>query len=89
MARWINQLNLSHKLTVFMMLSSVSALVLSTAAMIATEIRAIRQLKIKELETIAINMANNGREAFAMKEVEGFESATQKLAESILHSSHR
>ncbi len=90
MGRWFNQLNLSQKLTLFMMLTSISALFISSAAIIAFEIRAIQGLTIKELETQAINMAENGSASLLMAELGGFElDSSDSKAKAYLDSSDR
>ena len=89
MGRWFNQLNLSQKLTLFMMLTSISALLISSAAILAFEIRAIQGLTIKELETQAINMAENGSASLLMAELGGFQLDSHSKAEANLESSDR
>ena len=69
MGKWFQQLNLSQKLTLFMMLTSITALVLASSAILITEIQTIRALTDRELLTIAQNMAANGSDPLQMAEI--------------------
>jgi signal transduction histidine kinase/CheY-like chemotaxis protein len=90
MGRWFNQLNLSQKLTFFMMLTSISALFLSSAAIFVFEIRAFTRMTLQELETLAIAMADNGREPLAMAQLIDFQMVSAKsLAKTNLNSEDR
>ncbi len=53
-----------------MMLTSISALLLSSAAIVVYEIRTIQNLTLKELETLATTLAENGRESLTMGQLE-------------------
>ncbi len=90
MKGWFNQLNLSQKLTLFMMLTSITALFISSALIIAFEVRTIRGLTIRDLETQAINMADNGSAVLTMAELGGFQiDELRETATAALDSSSR
>ena len=56
-----------------MMLTSISALLLSSTAIIVFEIRAFTGMTLKELETLAIAMADSGRAPLTMAQIGDFQ----------------
>lgn len=72
------------------MLTSISALLLSSAAIFVFEIRAFTRMTLQELETLAIAMADNGREPLAMAQLVDFQMVSAKsLAKTNLNSEDR
>jgi hypothetical protein len=62
----IYNLSLSRKLMLFMMLTSITTLLLASSAMVAFEIRTIIDLTLRELETIVENLAESGDDPMNM-----------------------
>ncbi|MBT5705317.1 response regulator [bacterium] len=90
MGRWFNQLNLSQKLTFFMMLTSITALLLSSAAIFAFEIRAFKRMTLQELETLTTAMADNGSIPLTMAQFGDFQMDNAKsVAKQYLDSEDR
>ena len=56
-----------------MMLTSITALLLSSAAIFVFEIRAFTRMTLQELETLATAMAENGREPLTMAQLGDFQ----------------
>ena len=60
MIPYFSKLKLSRKLVLFMMITSITTLLLATTAMATYEIQTVIRLTLRELETIADNLAKNG-----------------------------
>jgi len=60
MISYFSKLKLSRKLVLFMMITSITTLLLATTAMATYEIQTVVRLTLRELETIADNLAKNG-----------------------------
>ncbi|MBT5925458.1 MAG: response regulator [Verrucomicrobia bacterium] len=77
-------LSLSRKLMLFMMLTSITTLLLASSAMVVFEIRTVVQLTLRELETIVENLAENGNDPMHMAMLGKFQMPNAKREAEIL-----
>jgi two-component system, sensor histidine kinase and response regulator len=68
----------------FMMLTSITTLLLASSAMVVFEIRTVVQLTLRELETIVENLAENGNDPMHMAMLGKFQMPNAKREAEIL-----
>jgi signal transduction histidine kinase/ActR/RegA family two-component response regulator len=85
MITYFSKLKLSRKLVLFMMITSITTLLLATTAMAVYEIQTIIRLTLRELDTMAENLAKNGEIPLGMAALGEFQlTRARQEAENLL-----